>query len=438
MTKAIMPYVLRFISSDFLLSAKRKLHAFKRNLSSKNPVLDIFIKADDPYSYLLIQALPSIKSRFNISLKFHVFNEIDLQMYPKLQMWNKYASYDAYYIAKLYGFKFPSQDNTPKISVDEINTLTYKLVEIEHEENFIEQADNLLSNFWFSSTQPFPLNSNQDELFKKLHRNKTALADKGHYLGGMVFFEGEWYWGIDRLDHLEKRLIASGFSYKKNEKIQFNRSYADFCQTHSNSYPKKSSNTQSLNLYWSARSPYSYIALIRAVQLAEHYQLPLEIKPVLPMMMRNMNVPTTKKMYIFFDTKREAKKLGIDYGFVADPLGSAVERCYALIEYARSENKLQDFLLSFARGVNAEGIRAETDSGLEKIINRCGLDWSIAKKELTKDTWKTEVQNNLNEMFELGCWGVPTICYGKTHFWGQDRFILIENCIKADVYPSLK
>ena len=28
----------------------------------------------------------------------------------------------------------------------------------------------------------------------------------GHYLGGMLYYGGEWYWGVDRLHFLERRL----------------------------------------------------------------------------------------------------------------------------------------------------------------------------------------------------------------------------------------
>jgi len=182
-------------------------------------------------------------------------------------------------------------------------------------------------------------------------------------------------------------------------------------------------------MYWSARSPYSYLGLERAVKLANFYRIPLNIKPVLPMMMRGMNVPQTKKMYIFFDTKREADKYSLPYGFVADPLGAAVERCYALLDYATRENKLIEFLLSFSRGVNTQGIRAEKDKGLKQIVERCNLDWLTAKKQLNNTHWKKQVDDNLTEMFTLGCWGVPSFRYGENSYWGQDRLGIIEQAI---------
>jgi len=432
MKKSIMPYVLKGISSDMLLSTKRKLHMLRRKILHQEAVLEIFIKADDPYSYLLIQALASIESRFSINLKFYVFNDIEPQMYPRLEMWKQYANYDAYHLAKLYGFQFPPLEKLPKLNEGTIKSLACALVAIEQDDDFLSKANHILTGFWFNSRPPNTVIFNQEKSLAKLIINQALLASKGHYFGGMIYFEGEWYWGVDRLDHLEQRLIKSGFAHRKNEQVLFNLTYKSFCRPFLDEHAK-SINNQPLILYWSARSPYSYIGLERAIKLAEHYKIPLEIKPVLPMMMRNMYVPETKKMYIFLDTKREANKLGIDYGFVADPLGAAVERCYALIEYARSENKLQAFLLSFARAVNAEGIRGETDPGLEKILTRCGLDWTVAKEKLTEKSWRIEVQNNLEEMFNLGCWGVPTMRYGDAHFWGQDRFILLENVIQQDL-----
>ena len=213
------------------------------------------------------------------------------------------------------------------------------------------------------------------------------------------------------------------------EKAYFDKTYRAFCQSDTSALTFPASNC-AIEFYWSARSPYSYIALERITQLAEHYKLDLKIKPVLPMMMRGLTVPEVKKMYIFHDTKREAKKLGLDYGFVADPLGAAVERCYALLEYASAENKLTAFLLSFARAVNTQGIHADTDAGLKFIVERAGLNWAIAKTHVNNTHWQVQVAENLDEMQALGLWGVPCMRFGKHCFWGQDRIGMLENEIK--------
>ncbi|WP_158657731.1 DsbA family protein [Agarilytica rhodophyticola] len=426
MKKSLMPYVARTISSDALLKAKRSLFNLRAKLSGQAYVINIFIKPDDPYSYLLLQALPSIQARFSIAMRFHVINDLDEQMYPRLDMLRAYATYDAHQLAQLYSLDFPEE--VPHVNQTDTETLSYYLVALKNDESFITQARHLLEQFWFNGNVPEKILEGISERQNKLSNNFELLSKTGHYQGAMISFDGEWYWAIDRLDHLEERLLQMGLAKQPDEKIYFDKTYKNFCKTQFNNSETTEPNTP-LTLFWSARSPYSYIAIEKAVTMAQHYHLPLEIKPVMPMMMRGMNVPHTKKMYIFLDTKREARKLGIPYGFVADPLGKAVERCYALIDYADSKNLLNAFLLSFARGVNAQGIRAETDKGMKEIVTRCGLDWSIAKMKLNNDQWKLRVQKNLDEMFAMGCWGVPCIRYEDQHYWGQDRFAMLENHI---------
>jgi 2-hydroxychromene-2-carboxylate isomerase len=182
-------------------------------------------------------------------------------------------------------------------------------------------------------------------------------------------------------------------------------------------------------MYFSARSPYSYLGLEQAGKLCEHYRVPLQIKPVLPMMMRGMNVPQNKKMYIFHDTKREANKLGIAYGKVADPLGKAVENCYALFGYAKSQGRDFQYLLEFGRAVNSQGVHADSESGMRLIVERSGLDWQQAKKHLAESHWRIKVEQNMLELNQLGLWGVPCFQYDDTVVWGQDRLWRIEQAI---------
>jgi len=427
MNKVIMPYILKAISSDLFRNVKRQVYLAKRKLNGQPATLDIFLKTDDPYSFLLLQALPSIEKRFKVTCKFHVFQEIDGDMFPCFDMLLDYAKQDAYQLAKLYDFRFASKSKLPAIDKEITNKLSLALVNIETDDEFISKAINLFDQYWFQGISPVLEEASVKKNQQKLTENFELITKRGHYLGAMINFEGEWYWGLDRLDHLEKRLIGLDLAYDKKETVHFDRTYEAFCKTPSSDI---SGDKQTpFILYWSARSPYSYIALERAIMLCTHYKIPLLIKPVLPMMMRGMKVPDTKKIYIFLDTKREASKLGLPYGWLADPLGAAVERCYSLLEYAKSEDKYHDFLLSFATGVNSQGIRAETDKGMKTIVTRCGLDWKTAKHQLKDQSWRVWAAKNLEDMYAVGCWGVPTICYGDSHFWGQDRFGIIEKHI---------
>lgn len=63
----------------------------------------------------------------------------------------------------------------------------------------------------------------------------------------------------------------------------------------------------------------------------------------------------------------------------APPLGRAVERGYVLIGYAREAGCLDDYVSSYLRGVWADGIDANTDQGLSRIVERARLDWDQAR-----------------------------------------------------------
>ncbi|MFE8069649.1 DsbA family protein [Marinobacteraceae bacterium S3BR75-40.1] len=429
MLKTLMPYLARTLSSNRLRDTRRYVHEAARRLQGAPHRLQVFLRLDDPYSALLVQALPDLLERFDIELQFHTVLHLDPSMFPAPEMWRANAMHDAAHLAHLYDLPYEPQGWLDDEGA--IEAATAALLEAEgNAERYLRTAHSLFSHFWVQPSARLGSlpEYNRPSRLEQLAHNERQLREEGHYLSAMIGYGGEWYWGLDRLDHLERRLIALGAARQADPEIHYDRTYRDFCR-HS---PPSARPRLPLVLYWSARSPYSYIGLERAVQLAHHYRIELQIKPVLPMVTRGMAVPKTKKMYIFLDTKREAEKLGLPYGFVADPLGRAVERCYALVDFAREAGKLEDFLLSFARGVNAEGIRAETDRGLRKIVERFGLSWHEAREQLRDENWRHWAQQNLEEMLALGCWGVPSFRYGDRVFWGQDRIGLIEQAIIGD------
>jgi 2-hydroxychromene-2-carboxylate isomerase len=52
-----------------------------------------------------------------------------------------------------------------------------------------------------------PAPSHASEACEDADRLRQRL---GHYLGAMLYYGGEWYWGVDRLQYLESRLQSLG------------------------------------------------------------------------------------------------------------------------------------------------------------------------------------------------------------------------------------
>lgn len=235
-------------------------------------------------------------------------------------------------------------------------------------------------------------------------RNARWRRKKGHYGSGMIWFEGEWYWGIDRLHHLERRLGA------KDSELLFPPV----------TEPDRPTGG-SFDMYFSLRSPYSYIAMMRAPELAQRWGAEIVLKPILPMVMRSLPVPREKQFYIVRDVKREAERFGIPFGKIEDPVGSGVERGLAILHHAIPKGDGVAFAESFYKGVWAEGLKASSDKDLRTLVERAGMDWTDAQDAMADDSWRKAVEANRQEMFGLGLWGVPSFRVGRNSAFGQDR-----------------
>ena len=149
------------------------------------------------------------------------------------------------------------------------------------------------------------------------------------------------------------------------------------------------------------------------------------------MVMRGLPVPPMKSRYFTLDTAREARRVGVPFGRIADPVGTPVERGYSLLPWAVHQGRGFEFCMSFMRGVWSEGIDAGSDPGLRRIVERAGLRWADARPLIGNDDWREEAEANRLEMIELGLWGVPCFRVDDVSVWGQDRMWVIEDALIA-------
>jgi 2-hydroxychromene-2-carboxylate isomerase len=143
-----------------------------------------------------------------------------------------------------------------------------------------------------------------------------------HYSGAMFYYGGEWYWGVDRLYHLEKRLAALGADSQLGAPLIAPRPDVDLAG-------HRDKGQYTLELYASLRSPYTAVIFDRAVAFSQEAGVTLSLRPVLPMVMRGVPATREKGMYIFMDAAREAHAAGVAYGNFYDPIGDPARRCYA-------------------------------------------------------------------------------------------------------------
>ena len=383
-------------------------------------MIDYFHDAADPYSHLTAQILPRLAERYDIEIRANLVSPPPDWAAPDREKLITYSRMDAARLAEKAGLDFLGCYTQP--AEGRLKVAEAALARSLEEGRFIEDAAAVGRWLW---TGEGAIPEAGGDVAGARENGDALREEKGHYLGATFFLDGEWFWGVDRLHHLEKRLTDAGLK-KSSSPNGFIFAPPPLLE----SVDKPDSAAPELHYYLSFRSPYTYIAAERAKALADAYGADLKLRFVLPMVMRGMQVPRTKGLYIIKDTAREAHRLGIPFGNVADPVGKPVERGYSLLPWAIGEGKGFDFALSFLRGVWSEGIDAGSDSGLKTITERAGLDWSVARPMIGNEDWKAEAEANRAEMMALGLWGVPSFRVGDVSTWGQDRLWLIEDALK--------
>jgi 2-hydroxychromene-2-carboxylate isomerase len=165
----------------------------------------------------------------------------------------------------------------------------------------------------------------------------------------------------------------------------------------------------------------------QTVKFAKDAGVQLKVRPVLPMVMRGVPATMEKGRYILFDAGREARAAGAPFGPCADPIGEPVRRAYSLYAWAEQQGKAIEFFSAFLRCAWVDAINTNSDKGMQTVVERAGMDWSVGKQIIGQSGWEAMIEENRLAMYELGLWGVPSYSLldenGETvlALWGQDR-----------------
>lgn len=399
----------RLVTSPALRTGLRRLHAVRRAMSGGEPVLHYFHGVADPYSHLAVQLLPRLAEAYPVRIVPHLVPPPAPEVAPESAMLDTWAVRDARRLADAHGLAFPAASGTPAPGA--IIALESQLARLSDPVAFAETAARLGEALWTGA--PVPAGAGDRDA--ALAEGSAALAEAGHYLPGVFAFEGECYWGIDRVPHLEARLAP------------MRRAEAPVARQLEAGTLSGNARGAELHFFLSFRSPYTYIAAARVRRLAERWNAQLVLRPVLPMVMRGLPVPMAKRMYIVRDTKREAERLGIDFGRIRDPVGPGVERGMAVLHRAIALGCGPAFAESFLAGAFAEAVDATTDEGLMMLAKRAGLTDADVTAALEDESWRPVAEANREDMFAEGLWGVPSFrVAGMAAHWGQDRLWAVE------------
>jgi 2-hydroxychromene-2-carboxylate isomerase len=422
--------VAELLTSPRVRDARRQFAAFARRARGGAAVVHYFHQADDPYSQLVMQVLPKLVERYELRLALHLVEPPSAAAAPdraRLQAWSRRDAAD---LAAACGLVYADPGAEPDAALVELaNRATVRAVADPAPNDSVLRAAVAAGRALWSADRAaldaMPL-ATAAQTDAALTAGTDLRRSWGHYLGAMLYFEGEWYWGVDRLWHLEQRLRTAGL-WRGGDAHWI----VAVPQVGCNHRPG-SARAPEMHFFCSLRSPYTYLAVPRVQQLARHYGARLRLRFVLPMVMRGLPVPRAKRLYILRDAKREAEALGLPFGRIVDPVGVPTERGLAVLHRACEAGQGEQFLESFMRGVWAEGVDAGGDAGLRRLAARVGLDASFVSEALADPAWRGVAQANREEMLGLGLWGVPSfrVDAGPAR-WGQDRLWQVERDLIA-------
>jgi 2-hydroxychromene-2-carboxylate isomerase len=200
-----------------------------------------------------------------------------------------------------------------------------------------------------------------------------------------------------------------------------------------------------VDVFWSFRSPYSYLATPRLVQLAREYDLDVNVRVVLPIAVRIEGffdrVNPLWPPYLMRDTFRIAQYHGMPYGWPQpDPIVQdfatrkvAAEQPYIFrltrlgVEAARRGRALP-FVAEVSRiifGGDVQGWHEGTH--LADAARRADLDLASMDAAITADpaSYDATIAQNQQDLETAGHWGVPTMVFEGEPFFGQDRLDLL-------------
>jgi 2-hydroxychromene-2-carboxylate isomerase len=397
----------------------------ERIARSRNPLarllagreLELYYEAGDPHSQLCAALARRLLPRLDLPLRIRLVPTPSAETYPEEARQRAFAAADAARLAPCHGLPAP-------MDLDPAQTLLLqaRLAAAGSSTDFLAAEQAALRDLAAGRAPHAPAASGAD-IADLLEAHAARRRRLGHYLPAMWQYRGEWFWALDRLDFLQARLKADSVL----------RDEAPLSPVDPAQLPAAPADDGTpLEFWFSFRSPYSYLAAVELLRRREAGRRgPLEVRPVLPMVMRGLPVPSVKRLYIVRDVKRCADARGIPFGRIHDPVGDPALRLLTVFPADADVDTQLRYCAIAGQSVWAEGLDAGRDEVLRSIYERCGLDWAAAAAKLARGIDTKYAEDNRDALFAAGLWGVPSFRAGAFTTWGQDRLWMLQQLAGA-------
>lgn len=196
--------------------------------------------------------------------------------------------------------------------------------------------------------------------------------------------------------------------------------------------------TETVEAYFSFRSPYSYLATPGMLRLRDDFNITLNLRPVLPLAVRRPEFFSPENMkrarYIMIDFPRRAEFLGmachwpspdpIVQDFTTFKIADEQPYIYWLSELG-VEAQRQGRGIEFAYQISHMlfGGTKDWDKGehLSEAASRAELDLVAMESAREGGDHAEEIELNQKALEAAHHWGVPTLVFKGDPFFGEDR-----------------
>jgi len=197
--------------------------------------------------------------------------------------------------------------------------------------------------------------------------------------------------------------------------------------------------TYQLDIYWSFRSPFSYLALPRLKAISERSDVTAQMRFVRPIALRDpeffLKNPPQLIPYLIRDAVREASRLEMNLGLPQpDPVDMnmmskkvaekqpLMDKLMNLGLAAQAKGQAMEFALAMSTRIWSGEPNWDRSDEMEKLLKSCDLDFDELETWIksNRQTIKETISINESEQMKHH-WGVPLMVLDGEPFFGQDR-----------------
>lgn len=198
--------------------------------------------------------------------------------------------------------------------------------------------------------------------------------------------------------------------------------------------PVDSAAMETIDFYFSFRSPYAWLAFHRIDRVLTGLPVRLHRVPVFPVgAFPNDPARVPLKLdYLLADVTRIATAYGLPVRF-ADSAGTQWIRPHAAYAYADAQGRGEAFACVLFAARFSHGRDVGDDAVLGDAASAAELDPTALVQAADDPAVQQRVMTGMIGAKNAGVFGVPTFVYRGTRFWGNDRLEWLRRTIEQDL-----